>query len=53
MSAPDLFTLVFAFALLASLAVRMWLASRQIRHVAIHRDAVPADYAQRITLDAH
>ncbi|MEY2860321.1 MAG: hypothetical protein RL392_779 [Pseudomonadota bacterium] len=33
--------------------LKFWLASRQIRHVAKHRAAVPAAFAQRITLDAH
>ncbi len=46
-------TLVFAGVLVASLLVRFWLASRQIRHVAQHRDAVPAAFAERITLAAH
>ena len=33
--------------------MKFWLASRQIRHVARHRDAVPAAFAQAITLAAH
>lgn len=47
------FTYAFAAALLAGLAVKFWLASRQIRHVARHRDAVPAAFARTMTLDAH
>jgi STE24 endopeptidase len=46
-------TLVFATLLLAGLALRLWLASRQIRHVARRRGAVPAAFAGRITLAAH
>ena len=46
-------SLVFAAALLASLAVKFWLATRQMRHVATHRDRVPATFAERITLQAH
>lgn len=46
-------TLVFAVALIAGLLVKFWLASRQIRHVAQHRDRVPAVFASRITLAAH
>ena len=42
-SAP--LTLLFALALLAALAVRLWLATRQMRHVAAHRDAVPEPFA--------
>ena len=46
-------TLVFAVALVASLLVKFWLASRQMRHVAEHRAAVPAPFASTITLTAH
>ncbi len=46
-------TLLFAAALMASLLVKFWLATRQMRHVAAHRDAVPAAFAQTITLTAH
>ncbi|MFY7856332.1 MAG: M48 family metallopeptidase [Rubrivivax sp.] len=46
-------TLVFATVLLASVAVRYWLATRQIRHVARHRSAVPAPFAGVVSLEAH
>jgi len=46
-------TLVFATLLLLGLALRLWLASRQIRHVAHHRSAVPQAFASRIQLAAH
>ncbi|MBK6850353.1 MAG: M48 family metallopeptidase [Burkholderiales bacterium] len=46
-------TFVFAFALLAMLVTRMWLTSRQIRHVAQHRDQVPPAFAGTVTLEAH
>ena len=46
-------TLVFAAALLASLCIKFWLATRQMRHVAAHRGAVPAAFAATITLAAH
>ncbi len=46
-------TLAFAAALVAGLAVKFWLASRQIRHVARHRHAVPAAFAQTVSLPAH
>jgi STE24 endopeptidase len=46
-------TLAFAVALVAGLLVKFWLASRQIRHVAQHRDHVPAPFASRISLAAH
>ena len=46
-------TLAFAIALVAGLLLKFWLATRQIRHVAQHRAQVPADFASRITLQAH
>lgn len=53
MSAALLLTFAFALALAAGLVVKLWLATRQVRHVARHRDAVPAAFAQAITLAAH
>jgi STE24 endopeptidase len=53
MSSSLVLTLAFAAVLLAGLLVKFWLASRQIRHVALHRDTVPAAFAQAITLAAH
>ncbi len=47
------FTLLFAAVLLASLATKFWLSTRQMRHVAAHRDQVPAAFAGTVTLDAH
>jgi STE24 endopeptidase len=52
MTAPVL-TLLFAAALLASLTVKLWLASRQMRHVAQHRAAVPEAFAGTVSLEAH
>src|SRR5690606_22050649 len=46
-------TLLFVSLLLADICVRLWLASRQIRHVARHRDQVPPDFAPRIGLASH
>lgn len=46
-------TIAFAAALAASLLVRFWLATRQMRHVAAHRDTVPAPFAGTISLAAH
>ncbi|HUG24855.1 M48 family metallopeptidase [Piscinibacter sp.] len=50
---PFPLTLLFVAAVLASLLVKFWLATRQMRHVAAHRHAVPAPFAQTITLAAH
>ncbi len=46
-------TLVFAAALAGSLLLKFWLATRQIRHVALHRPAVPALFDSTVTLTAH
>ena len=46
-------TLLFVSFLLADIGVRLWLASRQIRHVARHRDQVPPEFAPRIGLVSH
>jgi STE24 endopeptidase len=46
-------TLAFATALLLSLAVKLWLATRQMRHVAQHRNAVPAAFRDTVTLASH
>ena len=53
MSYSLIFTLAFAAALVAGLLVKFWLATRQVRHVARHRGAVPAAFASTITLAAH
>ena len=44
---------VFAAAVVLRLVLRLWLIGRQIRHVARHRDAVPADFAGTVSLEAH
>jgi STE24 endopeptidase len=46
-------TIAFALALTFSLVLKFWLASRQIRHVALNRNAVPAIFAEKIKLSAH
>lgn len=48
-----IFTSAFAAALVLGLLLKFWLASRQVRHVAQHRDTVPAAYAGVITLASH
>jgi STE24 endopeptidase len=48
-----IFTVVFAAALVLGLLVRFYLASRQIRHVAQNRNAVPAAFAATISLESH
>ena len=47
------FAAVFLAALLFATALRLWLAWRHMRHVAAHRGAVPAAFADSIALEAH
>ena len=47
------FTVLFAVALAAMVGVRLWLARRQIAHIAAHRDRVPPAFADRIALPSH
>ncbi|PEH84423.1 M48 family metallopeptidase [Burkholderia gladioli] len=47
------FTLLFAAAILAMVGTKLWLATRQIRFVAAHRGAVPAQFRDTIPLTAH
>lgn len=47
------FTLLFSALLVLGLLTKFYLATRQIRHVAKHRNQVPAAFASTITLAAH
>ena len=49
----NLFTTLFVLALVGSLLLRYWLATRQIRHVAWNRHQVPAPFAPYISQQAH
>jgi len=46
-------TSVFSAALVLGLLVKLYLSSRQIRHVAHHRETVPAAFSATISLAAH
>jgi STE24 endopeptidase len=46
-------TMAFSAALVVGLALKFWLVTRQVRHVARHRNEVPAPFAARIGLAAH
>ncbi|MBK7017666.1 MAG: M48 family metallopeptidase [Sulfuritalea sp.] len=50
---PQTFSLIFVAALLLSTGLRLWLDLRHLRHVAAHRDQVPADFFGRIELVDH
>ncbi|WP_035051428.1 M48 family metallopeptidase [Andreprevotia chitinilytica] len=47
------FSVLFVFALFVSILLQLWLAQRQINHVRRHRAAVPAEFAETITLQSH
>ena len=53
MAASYTLTIAFAAFLLAGIAIKFWLASRQIRHVAKHREQVPPAFASTVGLAAH
>ncbi|NGM87741.1 M48 family metallopeptidase [Parapusillimonas sp. SGNA-6] len=48
-----MFTLLFIAFLLTDVALRLWLASRQIRHVQMHRAEIPSEFSERIGLYSH
>jgi STE24 endopeptidase len=50
---PSALAAVFVAFVAAALAWRTWLALRQARHVAAHRDQVPADFTAHIPLESH
>jgi len=52
-SSLNTFSIVFLAALSLMVALRLWLAQRQISHVLAHRTAVPPRFAGRIELPAH
>ncbi|MGB8419638.1 M48 family metallopeptidase [Paraburkholderia sp.] len=47
------FTVLFVIAVVAMVGTKLWLASRQIRFVARHREQVPSQFAGTIALTAH
>ena len=53
MNAATLFSALFAVALATWLVAKLWLARRQVRFVAAHRDGVPPVFTGRVGLDAH
>ncbi len=47
------FTIAFLIAFISSFGLRHWLAQRQMRYVAKHRDSVPTEFAEKVTLAEH
>ncbi len=50
---PAIFTQIFVAVIVVSLAVRVWLGLRHIRHIQQHRQQVPVAFQQTISLEAH
>jgi STE24 endopeptidase len=46
-------TLLFVALLLVDISIRLWLSTRQIRHVTRNRNRVPAEFSDRIGLASH
>ncbi|TAM02509.1 MAG: M48 family peptidase [Paraburkholderia sp.] len=53
MSPALVFSALFVIAVVAMVATKLWLASRQVRFVAAHRGAVPVQFSATIPLSAH
>ena len=47
------FSIVFVFFVLVTTGTRLWLSSRHLFHVIARRHDVPAQFAERISLEAH
>lgn len=47
------FTLIFLIALALSYGVQFWLSIRQKSYVLLHREQVPAAFAEKVSLSAH
>lgn len=47
------FSLFFVAVVVLTTLTKLWLARRHLRHIAIHRAAVPQDFSDRISLQDH
>lgn len=47
------FTLIFIALLMAQSLTRLYLSSRQVRYVSAHKDHVPAEFLEKISLHSH
>jgi STE24 endopeptidase len=50
---PELFTQIFIAVIVISLAIRVWLGLRHIRHIQHNRQQVPQAFEETISLEAH
>ena len=49
----SLFSILFVAALLFATVIKLWLAQRQLHHVAAHRNKVPDAFSSQVDLAAH
>ncbi len=49
----SIFTWAFLAALVLSTGLKLWLSTRQMRHVGHHRSAVPSQFQEKIKLSSH
>src|SRR5258705_7379059 len=47
------FSIVFLAALTLTAVTKLWLGVRHLHHIQSHRDRVPGEFANEISLDAH
>lgn len=48
-----MFTVIFLFTLICVVFTRVWLTTRHIRYVKMHRNRVPENFSSQINLDSH
>ncbi len=48
-----IFTWLFIFAVVITAGIQLWLSLRQAKHVGDHRSEVPAEFADKVTLEEH
>jgi len=48
-----IFTWLFIIAVVITAGVQLWLSLRQAKHVSDHRSTVPAEFADKVTLEEH
>ena len=49
----QIFTVIFLFTLMCVVSIRVWLATRHIRYVHMHRNRVPENFSSQVNLDSH
>lgn len=50
---PFTFSVLFVVFLAMTVSLQFWLGSRQLRHVSQNRAQVPAEFAEKVSLEAH